>query len=69
MSRQKYASQYHDFGAAAPVEDVAIPCLTCGVEVMWKRSEDDRITSLYRKPPADWSKDRPRCHEQTGLFG
>lgn len=68
MSRQKHASQYHDFGADDPVEDVAIACLTCGVEVIWTRHEDDRITALYRKLPAAWSKDRPRCHEQVGLF-
>jgi hypothetical protein len=70
MKRKMLPSKWHDFGPGEPVEDMPIACLTCGAEVIWSRSEDDQITSLYRKTPAaKWSKEHPACHEQTGLFG
>lgn len=69
MKKRMSPSQWHDFGPGDPVEDVSIPCLTCGVEVQWSKGDDNRILAVYRRPGGEWSKDRPRCHEQTGLFG
>ena len=69
MSRPTHASKWHDFGDGPPVEGVPIACLTCGAEVIWTKDDENRVTSLYRRPGEIWSKEHPPCHEQTGLFG